>query len=300
MYGPQLHPLNIAGQPGFNPAIPMSAGVGGYGAYGTTYGTNHPSGAPVVRFKRGDEIPLGAVSSATLSTTVSHTAGKSTSPDTLYVEWDPVVGASSYRVETAWRPEGVWTTASTSGVNNITVDTTNRRVIVTGLGTYTTCFTNAVNCTTRYIRVVPIIGGSDGTTSLIAPAPRWYWNWRGFSIDARPDYGRWTRWVARYKLSNAGTGYMEIWKDDVKVSSEFNLTIGNANPAADLYWKIGFYTGHAGGGSSSPPVPMDWPWRRDVYFDEIRGAQRVSGVNSPTDTNDSAYQLVRPRGPVGE
>lgn len=315
VYGPQLHPTNcatgysgndcsITGQgtePGFNPILTMQAGTAGYGAYGTTYGTNHPSGAPVIRYKRGDEQPLNAVSSGTLNATVGNATGKTTTPSTLYVEWDPVVGASTYRVEYAWSPHGVWQTASTDTANNITVDLTNRRVIATGLGQYSTFFSSTTNGTTRYIRVIPIIGGADGTTSLIVPAPRWHWQWAGnFSIDARPDYGRWTRWVMRYKRSSTGTGFREVWKDDVKVFSEFNATIGTANPAQSYYWKLGFYTGHPSGGRALPPIPMDFPWRRIVYFDEVRGAQRTGGASTATDTNDSAYQQVRPRGGVGE
>lgn len=302
VFGPQLHPTNTPGN-NFNPVLAMRAGTDGYTCYGSTYCIEHPAGAPVVRFKRGGEQPLGAISSATLNTSVSHTVAKSGDASTLLVEWDAVVGASSYRVEYAWRPEGVWTTASTDTVNNITVDTANRRVIVTGLGDYTACFADATNCRTRYIRVVPIIDGEDGTTSLIAPAPRWHWGWHGgFSIDSRADRGRWVRWVLRYMLGANSNGYYEVWKDDVKVASRFGVTLGSANPTAPYYWKMGFYTGYTprNADRSVPPVPMDWPWRRIVYFDEVRALERTSGSSAPADTNDSAYQQVRPRGGVGQ
>jgi hypothetical protein len=265
-----------------------------------------------VRYRRAADQPLGTVSSATVNASISHTASKTLTGSTLYVEWDPMVGVDSYRVEAAWRPEGAWETVTTNGTENITVDTSNRRVIVTGLGVSSSstgssgaCFSaGGMNCTTRYIRVVPVTGGVDGATSLISPAPKWHWVWEGmpFSIDARPDYGRWTRWVMRYRLSDSGTGYREVWKDDVKVASQFNITFGNANPSQSLYWKIGFYTGYTTKTSTltNPPIPMDWPWRRTVLFDEIRGAQRVNGGSVPTDTSDSAYQWVRPRGPAGE
>lgn len=39
------------------------------------------------------------------------------------------------------------------------------------------------------------------------------------------------------------------------------------------------------------------PWRQVIDFDEMRMLQRTGGVQTATDTNDLAYQAVRPRGP---
>lgn len=206
-------------------------------------------------------------------------------------------------MEAAWRPEGAWAEVSSSGPDNITVDLTNRCVIVTGLATNGGATSStATNSASRYIRVTPMFSGTPGVTSLIAPAPMWHWTWSGadFSIDARDDYGSWVRWVVRYKRSDNNAGILEIWKDDIKVFSGINKNYGS-NIADPAYWKFGIYHGKAGGNSlTTPSIGVDWPWRRVIYFDELKYGVRTGGTTSAVDTSDSVYQWVRPRGPRGE
>lgn len=304
---------------GFNPAINMSHGTGGYGGYGTTYGTNHPAGAPVVRYKRAD-TPLGApVAAINLgaktfgSTAILGTINPTNDTKTLYVEWDAVAGASTYRVEFAWRPEGPWTAISAPGNASefVTVDLTNRRVVVCGLCTYTSATTaslttinnyeaegsTSLGC--RYVRIVPIISGSDGTPSLICPGPNWHWtvSGAGISIDARPDYGRAVPFVLRYKVSETNQGLIQVFKDGASVGFASGIKLGD-NEAQAHYWKMGIYHARPGykGDNQYPLIPMHYPWRRTVSYGQIRVGTRTGGPTGEVDTDDSAYLAVAPRG----
>ena len=94
--GPQLHPTNLPAQNGFSPVIAFHHGSDGWKARGNSLaGVVHPSGAPVVRYKRGSD-QYG-------SSTFLSEAGFAAK---LRVEWDAVAGATTYKVYRSVRSQG--------------------------------------------------------------------------------------------------------------------------------------------------------------------------------------------------
>lgn len=330
--GPQLHATNISGQQGFSPPLSFLHGSSGYSGFGTPTGISHPSGAPVVRYKRASSEPLGSILAGTSATNWAdnHSASRNNTASTLLMDWDAVPGASSYRVEYAWRPEGPWMTATTNPSDNITVDLAGRRACATGLSLAATAL-NMVDPTpsdgisaadieswnqnwTRYLRVVPIIGGQDGVPSLICPAPNWHLSWGqgDYCEDARPYYGAWIRYVLRLKISTTvetvqpnGTtssyanndGYFQVWRNGQEVIWLPNAAIG-LNSTKPHYWKMGIYHGHPGRLTTAdiPRIPMHWAWRKQVLYAGLKAGYRIGGPTGRTDTDDSAYLAVEPNG----
>lgn len=330
--GPQLHAANISGQQGFSPPLSFLHGSGGYSGFGTPTGISHPSGAPVVRYKRASSEPLGSILADTSATNWAdnHSASRNNTASTLLMDWDAVPGASSYRVEYAWRPEGPWMTATTNPSDNITVDLAGRRACATGLSLAATAL-NMVDPTpsdgisaadieswnqnwTRYLRVVPIIGGQDGVPSLICPAPNWHLSWGqgDYCEDARPYYGTWIRYVLRLKISTTvetvqpnGTtssyanndGYFQVWRNGQEVIWVPNAAIG-LNSTKPHYWKMGIYHGHPGRLTTAdiPRIPMHWAWRKQVLYAGLKAGYRTGGPTGRTDADDSAYLAVEPDG----
>ena len=91
-FGPQLHPVT-GGQ---SPVIAFDHGSGKWPARsGSLAGIVHPSGAPVVRYKRGGD----QYGSSTF-------LNEGSSAAKLRVEWDAVAGASTYKVYRSVRSQG--------------------------------------------------------------------------------------------------------------------------------------------------------------------------------------------------
>ena len=273
-YGPQLHPTN--GVQSYSPTLALSQASGRYSDNGEIP-VVHPTGAPVVSYQRGgDRYRL---------------TDNGQSAATLRVQWTAVAGATAYRIYSSVRPDGPWQvhTASTTALS----------LTITGLGTNN----SATNQKNLYVRVHALTGASEGPASLICPSPQWYWSdtqpSRRWGADARGDLGLWVRFVYHYRLSNNSTGIIEIWKDDVLVFRDENINLGSNFPAAH-YWKLGIYHGRVGvlegqAGADSVPIAADTPARITAYYSGIRFGMRTGGTQGPTDTDDAAYQTVRPR-----
>lgn len=308
-YGPQLHPTNIAGVNGANPAIAFQHGSARWPARAQAIGgLVYPNAnvAPAIRYKRGSD-QYNPNNSAFLN--------QSTSAAQLRVEWDAVPGfnatrGDTYRVYASTRSEGPWA---------LVQDATARTYAVDGLGTMSS-MTNKKN---RYVYVIPVMNGAETRPSLICPAPRYDWGANHYGASgssgwsagsAMTDRGRWVKWVLRYRLSNTGTGYFEAWKDGVKVYSRFGIDLGSTNPGYH-YWRMGIYSdvlvenapldplNPAAGTWIERPVPADWPARANLYYDDIRMARRTGADstptsigNVPTTIDDPAYIAVAPRG----
>lgn len=273
-YGPQLHPTN--GAQSYSPTLALAQAAGRYSDSGESP-VVHPTGAPVVSYQRGgDRYRL---------------TDNGQNAATLRVQWAAVSGATAYRIYSSVRPDGPWQvhTASTTALS----------LTITGLGTNN----SATNQKNLYVKVHALTGSSEGPASLICPSPQWYWSdtqpSRRWGADARSDLGQWVRFVYHYRLSDNNTGIVEIWKDDALVFRDLATSIGSNFPAAH-YWKLGIYHGRVGvlegqAGADSVPIAADTPARITAYYSGIRMGMRTGGTTGATDTDDAAYQAVRPR-----
>lgn len=321
-FDPQLHPVNLTAAQlaayggrliatsaagGFNPVWALSSmsdtrnlGVGGLIAYPV------PSGAPVVRYRRGSD-------------TVGLAGG---SGGTLYMEWDAVASATQYKIIRSVRSEGPYVlhaTVSASATQGVTFDQSTvgagnaaRTYTETNLGTNT-----ANPMRSAYVKVVPVFGGVEGTPSLPCPSrrscfgaqvygvgyngPISYEN--GYSeggsfggVEAWDLRGSWVDFVLRFRLNQNHLGYYQLWMNDTEVARVMNFTFGRTEGAPRHYWNWGIYHGRPQ--SEFQPIVADWPWRRVVYFDEFHLARRTTLTTSVvTDIEASAaYQHVKPRG----
>jgi len=184
---------------------------------------------------------------------------------------------------------------------SITLDKTLRRYSEDDLGTNLQPTTNQSNA---YIYVTAIVGGVESSPSFICPSGRHYWGIRGYGAsgasiavacgDALDDLGTWVRFVIRYKLSTAGDGYVQAWKNGVEVAWIPSTNLGHSGSAYH-YWRHGIYANvQTEDISLDPLVPADWAAREIVYYDALRMCSRSGGDDARTDTGDPAYAAVDP------
>lgn len=191
----------------------------------------------------------------------------------------------------------------------------------TGVGT-----NNAGDWSTAYVYVQPVYaGGSLGPASLISPAPREYLGVScagysftpggsdnsqsgvGRSIAKLSDVaGHWSDFVVHYKLSSASgsgagspvlaNGTIEAFYNEQSTPFLYSSGIRLGEGVAGHYWKAGTYHGRLGTPLTDQDVPPDWPKRWECWLDEVRHTTKSGGLTTQTDSADSAYVAVKPRG----
>ena len=88
------------------------------------------------------------------------------------------------------------------------------------------------------------------------------------------NLGVWHDYVMRFKLSNQGNGFFEVWKDGQKVYSKFNLTnVDYINGCGNEITDTSHHGVHIGTYGDAEPT------FRQVYFDEVRIAEGTDGFD---------------------
>jgi hypothetical protein len=213
-------------------------------------------------------------------------------------------------------------TGGTAGLGRATISgTTVVYYTETGVGT-----NNAGDWSTAYVYVRPVyVGGSLGPASLICPAPREYLGVSctgysftpggsdnsqsgvGRSIAKLSDVaGHWSDFVVHYKLSSASgsgagspvlaNGTIEAFYNEQSTPFLYSSGIRLGEGVAGHYWKAGTYHGRLGTPLTDQDVPPDWPKRWECWIDEVRHTTKSGGLTTQTDSADSAYVAVKPRG----
>lgn len=119
------------------------------------------------------------------------------------------------------------------------------------------------------------------------------------SVDLGPwdaDLGKMVRFVFRMGFRwSTQTGYVEVWKDGVKVVSQFGMYLGyyQENGYAP-YWKAGLYSGWASGSAN----PMG-PTRRTHLKADYRMSRVVGNPAEPVGTDNNGYIDMMTGGVMG-
>jgi len=301
--GPQLHPVNataaqralvpsgfpaISPDGGFNPVIAfqMLADKRMQGSSLQPY--SEVPGAPVVRYARGsDTLGLPKLGGAPF----------------LYVYWDPVPGATRYRLEWSVRPEGPFeprAEIAASSTDGIRYDQIAVTFVPNDPRSYVERYLGANGSKIpkgSYIRISALVNGAWGPWSLLCPARRSCIGSQiyGVGYDGQPiersnaiyeardfsgiegwDYrGRWTDFVLRYRLNQNGLGAFQFWVNDVEKARAFNFNFGRGEAfeipggsygqAVVHYWRWGNYHGR---------LPSPWLMSGETTETEGHG-QRV-------------------------